>query len=438
MYVIGKCALAYQLNALGIISSTQLGQNSICERMLIELYEKCGDAIAQQYAGSQLVHRVDTYGKNSFAQTHMAKSRDMLHTISRYYSNAFADADKQSGINIFLGVFEPTLWHPLALGDLETDVYLHNKFILEPWKLRPTNYIEWINKSVFKCLPAAYEQENKSLDSMAYVEAIKCGSKEDQARINEFDNFYKPFELTALHETFYLNILNTSRVVSTYNNSSATSIGGNLISMFDPFKSRMGKKSSISAENTKGSPLRSVSVSGSTDEDLTDTDSASVNNFEHATIKPSNSKEKIKAVRQFAKTNQKDEQLFVEISGQSLILYKKYANDSINLNVSKDDPSQTQSTTSLDSLDTTTKITTIESKYKQNHFYQQNRIKNDVNDSAINITTTSADPIKAVSEKSLSIYLAHIKVGKSQGEEPSDSSYKLYETFVSKNSSRFI
>lgn len=33
--------------------------------MLIELYEKCGDAIAQQYAGSQLVHRVDTYGKNS-------------------------------------------------------------------------------------------------------------------------------------------------------------------------------------------------------------------------------------------------------------------------------------------------------------------------------------------------------------------------------------
>jgi hypothetical protein len=49
--------------------------------MLIELYEKCGDAIAQQYAGSQLVHRVDTYGKNSLA----SQSRDMIHTISRYY-----------------------------------------------------------------------------------------------------------------------------------------------------------------------------------------------------------------------------------------------------------------------------------------------------------------------------------------------------------------
>jgi hypothetical protein len=55
-------------------------------RMLIDLYEKCGDAIAQQYAGSQLVHRVDTYGKNSLA----SQSRDMIHTISRYYSNAFA------------------------------------------------------------------------------------------------------------------------------------------------------------------------------------------------------------------------------------------------------------------------------------------------------------------------------------------------------------
>ena len=32
MYVIGKCALAHQLNSLGIISLPQLGQNSVCER----------------------------------------------------------------------------------------------------------------------------------------------------------------------------------------------------------------------------------------------------------------------------------------------------------------------------------------------------------------------------------------------------------------------
>lgn len=43
------------------------------KRMLIDLYEKCGDAIAQQYAGSQLVHRVDTYGKNSLGKFYEIK-----------------------------------------------------------------------------------------------------------------------------------------------------------------------------------------------------------------------------------------------------------------------------------------------------------------------------------------------------------------------------
>ena len=60
MYVIGKCALAHQvficlffwirnfillflkLNALGILSMPRLGPESLCERMLIDLYEKCG------------------------------------------------------------------------------------------------------------------------------------------------------------------------------------------------------------------------------------------------------------------------------------------------------------------------------------------------------------------------------------------------------------
>jgi len=99
---------------------------------------------------------VDTYGKNSFAQTHMAKSRDMIHTISRYYSNAFADADKQNAMNLFLGVFEPSLCG-FNLSELEKDCYLHDKFIMAPWLLSK-NYIEWINKKVFKCLPFSYEQ----------------------------------------------------------------------------------------------------------------------------------------------------------------------------------------------------------------------------------------------------------------------------------------
>jgi hypothetical protein len=49
-----------------------------------------------------------------------SQSRDMIHTISRYYSNAFADADKQNAMNIFLGVFEPSKYN-FNIFDLEKD-----------------------------------------------------------------------------------------------------------------------------------------------------------------------------------------------------------------------------------------------------------------------------------------------------------------------------
>lgn len=78
-----------------------------------------------------------------------------------------------------------------------------------------------------------------------YAELIKT---KDDPRINGFDNFYKPFELTAFHETFYFMSLNTNRI--TNNSPMTNSVGnfsGNLISMFDPFKSR--SKKSISSIN---------------------------------------------------------------------------------------------------------------------------------------------------------------------------------------------
>lgn len=101
----------------------------------------------------------------------------MIHTISRYYSNAFADADKQNGMNIFLGIFEPSLYN-FHIWDLEKDVYLHDSFITQPWKISKKycfqnliiiyaitsiktifkSYIEWIDHKTFKCLPSSIEQ----------------------------------------------------------------------------------------------------------------------------------------------------------------------------------------------------------------------------------------------------------------------------------------
>lgn len=225
---------------MGIISSPLLGQESICERMLIDLYEKCGDSIAQQYAGSQLVHRVDTYGKNTLA----SQSRDMIHTISRYYSNAFADADKQNAINIFLGVFEPTRYAEFNIWDLQTDCYLHDNFIMQPWKL-PRKYIDWIDAKMFNSLPMPCDQEFKTVTSFLHLEKIK---EKCDARVSAYDNFYKPFELTAFHEIFYFNHLNTSRITNT--SSTTGTFGGNIkAAILDPFM--MMRKKQAATQNCK-------------------------------------------------------------------------------------------------------------------------------------------------------------------------------------------
>src|SRR5699024_12784526 len=60
--------------------------------LLAKLYEQQGDILSLQYGGSQLVHRIKTY------QTTVPladQSKDIMQSLSRYYSNAFSDSDKQ-------------------------------------------------------------------------------------------------------------------------------------------------------------------------------------------------------------------------------------------------------------------------------------------------------------------------------------------------------
>jgi hypothetical protein len=57
-----------------------------------ELYEDHGDTLSLQYGGSQLVHRVKTYRKIAPWTQH---SKDIMQTLSRYYSNAFSGEYQQ-------------------------------------------------------------------------------------------------------------------------------------------------------------------------------------------------------------------------------------------------------------------------------------------------------------------------------------------------------
>jgi len=58
--------------------------------MMEDLYEDQGDTLALQYGGSQLVHRIKGYRK---VAPWTSSSRDIMQTLSRYYSNAFSGDD---------------------------------------------------------------------------------------------------------------------------------------------------------------------------------------------------------------------------------------------------------------------------------------------------------------------------------------------------------
>ncbi|KAK6908776.1 polyphosphoinositide phosphatase [Kwoniella mangroviensis CBS 8886] len=102
-FAIAKRAFGHQLYALGLISTPHLPFSCDAVDVLTEMYHDHGDTLAWQYTGSALVNRVDTYRRTKAAQW-SSHSRDLLENIRRFYNNSMLDADKQSAINLFLGV----------------------------------------------------------------------------------------------------------------------------------------------------------------------------------------------------------------------------------------------------------------------------------------------------------------------------------------------
>ncbi|CAL8071529.1 unnamed protein product [Calicophoron daubneyi] len=106
-FVVGRVALAYQLYYLGFIAEPYVEPESKIDRLFQNLYDDHGDILALQYAGSQLVHNIATYKKTHSLSSH---SRDLVQTLSRFYSNKFSDWDKQCAINVFLRIYRPVSW----------------------------------------------------------------------------------------------------------------------------------------------------------------------------------------------------------------------------------------------------------------------------------------------------------------------------------------
>ncbi|XP_012147463.1 polyphosphoinositide phosphatase FIG4 isoform X2 [Megachile rotundata] len=199
-FAIGKCALGFQLCALGVLESPKLEFDSDCVRMLEELYEDHGDTLALQYGGSQLVHRIKTYRKTA---PWTSQGNDIMQTLSRYYSNTFSDQEKQHTINLFLGLFVPEEGKP-PIWELLTDYYLHHKPACQ-YSRRTKLLTQWWDSNVLKCLPYALNEVTKSCSEMIQVQ----NSMEEM--IDVYYDYHRPYELSLLSEVYAYQISHSVR-----------------------------------------------------------------------------------------------------------------------------------------------------------------------------------------------------------------------------------
>ncbi|KPM04803.1 SAC domain-containing protein [Sarcoptes scabiei] len=218
--VIGTVALSYQLYSMGVLNEPELSFDSGCVQLLEELYEDHGDTLALQYGGSQLVHRMKTYRRSAPITT---QSKDIMQSLSRYYSNAFEDWNKQTAINMFLGIYDKNQNCPL-ITEVSTDYELHHQFYGENLKIITDKYeayekklsieqnynrlTKWWSDKVAITLPRAakeifkFQSENFDDDQDHYHHRfIK--------RIINYDWFFDVHRLqenTVLSETFLFNM----------------------------------------------------------------------------------------------------------------------------------------------------------------------------------------------------------------------------------------
>ncbi|KAG6879535.1 hypothetical protein C0992_001683 [Termitomyces sp. T32_za158] len=174
-FVFGKRALGHQLYALGIVSTPNLAFDSDAVNMLTEMYHDHGDTIALQYTGSALVNRVETYRRMPHWNSH---SRDIIENIRRFYTNSLLDADKQTAINLFLGVVgERTNTHPPVRG----------------------GYRKWFNEEHLK--PAYILNECDT----ALKDFVKC-------RGDFWVEYYRPLLFTSLGKHFAFSMNSTLKL----------------------------------------------------------------------------------------------------------------------------------------------------------------------------------------------------------------------------------
>ncbi|XP_053612793.1 polyphosphoinositide phosphatase [Plodia interpunctella] len=210
-FAIGKCVLAHQLHALGLIEEPLVEFESDCVRLLEGLYEDHGDTLALQYGGSQLVHRIKTYRKTAPWSSH---GNDIMQTLSRYYSNTFSDAEKQNTMNLFLGLFVPDPGKP-AIWDYPSDYYLHHPeaFVYIP---RKNSLTKWWDDEVLRYLPVPCNEMRKLC---CEVIGMQGDSSRALEMVDTYHDYHRPFEYTVFAECFEFKMCHTRELAPVFSQS---------------------------------------------------------------------------------------------------------------------------------------------------------------------------------------------------------------------------
>ena len=224
-FAIGRIALAHQLFTMGVISKPELPFDTDIVRQLEGLYEDHGDTLALQYGGSQLVHRIKTYRKIAPLTS---QSKDIMQSLSRYYSNAFSDSDKQNAINLFLGIYQANKVKPL--WDQLNDYGLHHTFAMckpntnnSKTKLERTQlfgrtkYTKWWSDEVALCLPRAareFFKDSHTLDPVFVKRFLNYDWFFDVHRLQECNILQDLFLFNMKKSKSYVDVMSIKKLTN--------------------------------------------------------------------------------------------------------------------------------------------------------------------------------------------------------------------------------
>lgn len=191
-FVVGKRALACQLQALGVVTDASLNYDSDASNLFAHMFNDQGDTLASQYGGSHLVNTTDSYRKINNWQSH---SRDMLESFKRYYHNSFLDNQRQEAYNLFLGNYIYAQGRPM-LWELPNDYYLHHANPAE--RVQRRDYIKW------------YDPVHLEPRRVPPVPSMSPSTREALVA-DWWDEYYRPQILSSFHRLFAFHINSTTK-----------------------------------------------------------------------------------------------------------------------------------------------------------------------------------------------------------------------------------